>query len=130
MDSGSSCKVIYTYYFLKLNPSIRSLRVDSKIPFVGFLREHSWPLGEVPLEVIMGETIKFHTPYGIGNVLSTYELNKVEEGQKKVMETIAEVTKDVLRCVDAEERIIVNDKHPEQIVVIGKQLPTSFKRKL
>ncbi|GKA87358.1 hypothetical protein Tco_0809122 [Tanacetum coccineum] len=26
--------------------------------------------------------------------------------------------------------IVVNDKHPEQIVVIGKQLPTSFKRKL
>ncbi|GKE09326.1 hypothetical protein Tco_1412877, partial [Tanacetum coccineum] len=61
---------------------------------------------------------------------STYEPNKVEKGQKKVKETIPEVTKDVLNCVDAKERIIVNDKHPEQTVVIGKQLPTSFKRKL
>nr|GEW83617.1 reverse transcriptase domain-containing protein [Tanacetum cinerariifolium] len=45
MDSGSSCKVIYEHCFLKLKPSIRSLRVDSKIPLVGFLGEHSWPLG-------------------------------------------------------------------------------------
>ncbi|GKC89719.1 hypothetical protein Tco_1150368 [Tanacetum coccineum] len=29
-----------------------------------------------------------------------------------------------------EEKIIVNDKHPEHTIVIGKQLPTSFKRKL
>nr|GEU52241.1 hypothetical protein [Tanacetum cinerariifolium] len=29
MDSGSSCKVIYGHHFLKLKPSIRSLRVDS-----------------------------------------------------------------------------------------------------
>nr|GEY54160.1 reverse transcriptase domain-containing protein [Tanacetum cinerariifolium] len=39
-----------------LMPSIRSLRVDSKIPLVGFLGEHSWPLGEVPLEVTMGKS--------------------------------------------------------------------------
>ncbi|GJX27960.1 putative reverse transcriptase domain, ribonuclease H-like domain protein [Tanacetum coccineum] len=74
--------------------------------------------------------IKFYTLCRIGTVFSTYKPNKVEEGQKKVKETIVEVTKDVLCCVDTEERIIVNDKHPEQTVVIGKQLPTSFKRKL
>ncbi|GJW46143.1 hypothetical protein Tco_0077789, partial [Tanacetum coccineum] len=53
-----------------------------------------------------------------------------EEGQKNVKETVPEVTKDVLSCVDAKERVVVNDKHPEQTVVVGKQLPTSFKRKL
>nr|GEZ93957.1 reverse transcriptase domain-containing protein [Tanacetum cinerariifolium] len=58
------------------------------------------------------------------------EPNKVEEGQKKVKESIPEVTKDVLSYVDKEERIVVHGKHPEQIVVIGKHLPTSFKRKL
>ncbi|GKA26047.1 reverse transcriptase domain-containing protein [Tanacetum coccineum] len=48
-------------------------------------------------------SIIFYTPCVIGTVFSTYEPNKVEEGQKKVKETILEVTKD---------------------------LPTSFKRKL
>ncbi|GJZ49181.1 hypothetical protein Tco_0603371 [Tanacetum coccineum] len=74
MDSGSSCEVIYEHCFLKLNPSIKALRVDSNIPLVGFSREHSWPLGE--------------------------------------------------------EKVIVNEKHSEQMVIIGKQLPASFKKKL
>ncbi|GJZ25317.1 reverse transcriptase domain-containing protein [Tanacetum coccineum] len=56
MDSGSSCEVIYEHCFLKLNPSIRALQVDSKILLVGFSREHSCPLGEVPLEVTIGES--------------------------------------------------------------------------
>ncbi|GJV49422.1 hypothetical protein Tco_1439634, partial [Tanacetum coccineum] len=62
--------------------------------------------------------------------VKTSDTQLVEEGQKKVKETILEVTKDALSCVDAEERIIVNDKHPEQTVVIGKQLLTSFKKNL
>ncbi|GKE40309.1 hypothetical protein Tco_1463714 [Tanacetum coccineum] len=75
-------------------------------------------------------TIKFHTLCGIGSLLSTYEPNKVEEGRKKVKETTLEVMKDVVSCVDAEEKIVINDKHPEQTIVIGKQLPTNSKRKL
>nr|GEU41475.1 hypothetical protein [Tanacetum cinerariifolium] len=51
LDRGSSCEVIYEHCFLKLKPSIQSLRVDSMIPLVGFSREISWPLGEVPLEI-------------------------------------------------------------------------------
>ncbi|GJT29464.1 reverse transcriptase domain-containing protein [Tanacetum coccineum] len=43
---------------------------------------------------------------------------------------VNQVTKDVLSCVDAKERIIVNDKFLEQTLVIGKQLRTSYKRKL
>ncbi|GKB07719.1 hypothetical protein Tco_0836003 [Tanacetum coccineum] len=120
-----------------IRPSIRSLRVDSKIPLVGFSGEHSWPLREVPLDVTVGEsphtrteTLNFVIVSGIGTIFSTNEPNKVEEGHKKFKETILEVMKDVLSCVDAEERIIVNDKYPEQTVVIGKQLPTNFKRKL
>ncbi|GJZ79913.1 hypothetical protein Tco_0833244 [Tanacetum coccineum] len=74
--------------------------------------------------------IKFHTHSGIGIVFSTYEPNKVEERQKKLKETPLEIAKGVLGCVDAEERIVVNDKYPEQMIVIGKQLLTSIKRKL
>ncbi|GKB20932.1 hypothetical protein Tco_0854855 [Tanacetum coccineum] len=109
---------------IRLKPTIMSLRVDSKIPLVGFSGEHLWPLGEVPLEVTIEETpytrtetlnfvivrsnslynllirrttmqkmgivvsiihaaIKFRTPCGIGTVFSTYEPNKVKEGQEK-----------------------------------------------
>nr|GEU99574.1 reverse transcriptase domain-containing protein [Tanacetum cinerariifolium] len=66
----------------------------------------------------------------IGTVHSTYKPNKVEEGQKKFKGNTLKVTKNVLSCADVEERIIVNDKYPEQRVVIGKQLSISFKKKL
>ncbi|GKD40789.1 hypothetical protein Tco_1260996, partial [Tanacetum coccineum] len=75
-------------------------------------------------------TMKFHTPRGIRNVFSTYEPNKVKEGQKKIKESVLKATMIILSCADSTERIIVTDKHPEQTVVIGKQLPTNFKRKL
>ncbi|GJW76981.1 reverse transcriptase domain-containing protein [Tanacetum coccineum] len=55
----------------------RSLRVDSKIPLVGFSREHSWPLGEVPLEVTVGEsphTRKETLNFVIGISNSPYKL--------------------------------------------------------
>ncbi|GKC10572.1 reverse transcriptase domain-containing protein [Tanacetum coccineum] len=55
LDGGSSCDVIYEHCFLELKPSIRSLRVDSNTPLVGFSREQSWPFGEIPLEVTIGE---------------------------------------------------------------------------
>ncbi|GJS19239.1 reverse transcriptase domain-containing protein [Tanacetum coccineum] len=50
--------------------------------------------------------------------------------KKKLKETLPETEKGVLSCVNIEERIVVNDKHPEQTIVIGRQLPTSFKKKL
>ncbi|GJS11068.1 hypothetical protein Tco_0367864 [Tanacetum coccineum] len=141
MDSGSSCEVIYEHCFLKLKPSIKALRVDSKTPLVGFSEEHSWPLGKVPLEVmdcyaenghrsLYNPCIKFHTPCGIGTVFSTYEPNKVKDIQKKLKETPLEATKDVLSCVDAEEMVVVNDKYLEQTIIIGKQLSASLKKKL
>ncbi|GJZ34354.1 hypothetical protein Tco_0580171 [Tanacetum coccineum] len=149
----------------------RSLKVDFKVPLVGFSREKSWPLGEVPLEITIGDSllirtktlnflivrsnyphnlllrriamqkigimvstihkaIKFNTPSGIGIVFSTYEPNKVEERQNKLKETLLETAKGVLSCMDAEERIVVNNKYPEQTIFMGKQLPTNVKRKL
>jgi hypothetical protein len=54
MDYGSSCEVIYKHYFRKLSPTIRSKRVESRMPLVGFSGERSWPLGEIPLEVTLG----------------------------------------------------------------------------
>ncbi|GKB66066.1 reverse transcriptase domain-containing protein [Tanacetum coccineum] len=65
MDSGTSCEVIYKHCFLKLKPSIMSLRIDSKTPLVGFSGEHSWPLGEVPLEITIGDS-----PYARTEILN------------------------------------------------------------
>ncbi|GJS12512.1 reverse transcriptase domain-containing protein [Tanacetum coccineum] len=171
MDSESSCEVIYEQCFLKLKPSIRSIRVDSKVPLISFSREHSLPLGEVPLEITMGEgpftrmevldfvivrsnsphnlilertamqkmgivvstihkAIKFHTSKGVGTVLSTYKPDKTGEGQKKLKETSQKATNDILSCMNAEEEIVINHKYLDQTIIIGRQLPTSFMKRL
>ncbi|GJW24892.1 reverse transcriptase domain-containing protein [Tanacetum coccineum] len=71
-------------------------------------------------------SVKFHTPCGIGTVFSTYKPNKIEKGQKKVKENILEVMKNVLSCVDTEERIIVNGI-PRTIMVGGNPFNTKHK---
>ncbi|GKA03234.1 hypothetical protein Tco_0676015 [Tanacetum coccineum] len=76
------------------------------------------------------EAIKFHTPGGIGTVFLAYEPDKIGEGQKRIKGISQEATKDILSCLDVEERIIVNETYPEQTIAIEKQLPTSFKKKL
>ncbi|GKD56104.1 reverse transcriptase domain-containing protein, partial [Tanacetum coccineum] len=76
MDNGSSCEVIYDHCFLRLKPSIRSLRVDSKTPLVGFFEEHSWPLGKVPLEITIGGK-PFNTEHRLN------EFNHIEQVKQK-----------------------------------------------
>ncbi|GJS17711.1 reverse transcriptase domain-containing protein [Tanacetum coccineum] len=71
--------------------------------------------------------IKFHTEKEIRTVLSTYEAN---EGTKRAKKIPATSKERVLSCVNAEEKIIVNDKYPDQMVTIGKQLPDHFKKEL
>ncbi|GJR30605.1 hypothetical protein Tco_1106837 [Tanacetum coccineum] len=123
LDDRSLCEVIYEHCFLKLKLSIRSLRVDSKVPFVGFSGEKSWPIGEVPLEITIGE----------GPLTTTKTLRfviELEEGQRTISEEQQKEGKDILSCVDAEEWIVVNDQYPEQTIAIGRQLPTKIKIKL
>ncbi|GJX11313.1 reverse transcriptase domain-containing protein [Tanacetum coccineum] len=54
MDSGSSCEIIYEHCFLKLKPSIQASKVDSHVPLVGFSGEKSQAIGEVLLEITIG----------------------------------------------------------------------------
>ncbi|GKG03355.1 hypothetical protein Tco_0310991, partial [Tanacetum coccineum] len=61
MDSESSCEIIYEHCFQKLKPSIKASKVDSKVPLVGFSGEHSWPIGEVPLEITIGDAPFYRT---------------------------------------------------------------------
>ncbi|GJW83446.1 reverse transcriptase domain-containing protein [Tanacetum coccineum] len=76
------------------------------------------------------EAIKFHTAKGIGTVFSTHESDKIKEGMKKVRETPPASIKGVLSCAKAEEKVVINDRYPEQTVTIGKQLPEHFKERL
>ncbi|GJV38128.1 hypothetical protein Tco_1410605 [Tanacetum coccineum] len=124
MDSGSYYEVIYKHCFLKLKPSIRSLRVDSEIPLVGFSRKQSWSLGEVHLEVTIGES-----PYTRTEILnfviirsnSSYNLLF----RRNVMQKIGIVVSTIHAAVKFHTPFLDG-----LTVVIGKQLPTSFKRKL
>nr|GEW40175.1 hypothetical protein [Tanacetum cinerariifolium] len=94
IDSGSSCEVIYEHCFMKLKPSIRASKINSKVPLIGFSGKKSWSSGEIPLEITIGRTsmqkigivvstiyvaMKFHTAKGIGTVFSTHESNKIKE---------------------------------------------------
>ncbi|GJV20745.1 reverse transcriptase domain-containing protein [Tanacetum coccineum] len=168
MDSRSTCEIIYEHCFEKLNPTIKATKVDLKTPLVGFSRERSWSIGEVPLEITIGDAplsrtetlnfiivrsdsshnmllgrttmqrmgivvstihraIKFHTKKRIGTVLLADE---TEEGTKKTRKILATNEEKVLSCINAEEKIIVNDKYPDQTVTIRKQLPEHFKKEL
>nr|GEZ62832.1 reverse transcriptase domain-containing protein [Tanacetum cinerariifolium] len=95
--------------------SIGSLKVDSKVSPVSFSGEHSWPLGEVLLEITIGDdpftrmqTLNFVT------VRSNSPHNLLLE--RTTMQMIG-----ILRTIMVEG---------EQTIFIEKQLPTSFKRKL
>ncbi|GJY31556.1 reverse transcriptase domain-containing protein [Tanacetum coccineum] len=168
MDSGSSCKIIYEHCFEKLNPAIKATKVDLKTLLVGFSRERSWSIGEVPLEITIGDAplsrtenlnfvivrsdssqnmllgrtvmqrmgiivstihraIKFHTKKGIGTVFLT---NKADEGAKRARKIPVINKERILRYVNTEEKIIVNDKYPDQTMIIGRQLPNHFKKEL
>ncbi|GJY40516.1 putative reverse transcriptase domain-containing protein, partial [Tanacetum coccineum] len=143
-------------------------RVDLKTPLVGFSRERSWSVGEVPLEITIGDAplsrtetlnfvivrfdsshnmllgrtmmqrmgievstihgaIKFHTEKGIGTVFSTDE---ADEGAKRAKKIPVINKERILNCVNAEEKIIVNDKYPNQTMIIRRQLPNHFKKEL
>ncbi|GKB40630.1 hypothetical protein Tco_0885572 [Tanacetum coccineum] len=71
--------------------------------------------------------IKFHTKKGIGTVLS---IGETDEGTKRARKIPTKNEERVLSCVHTEEKIIVNDKYPDQTVAIGKQLPEHFKKEL
>ncbi|GJY25105.1 hypothetical protein Tco_0399831 [Tanacetum coccineum] len=149
LDGGSSCDVIYEQCFLKLKPSIRSLRLDSNTPLVGFSGEQSWPLGEIPLEVMIGEGLianhyatngdrGVHSPWSykishaqsIGTIFSEYNSQKPKEEEDGPTNKYQGNKENVLSCIDIKEKMVINDKYPEQKITIGRQLPTRIKIRL
>ncbi|GKA70141.1 hypothetical protein Tco_0776205 [Tanacetum coccineum] len=66
---------------------------------------------------------------GVGNVTSRLaKTGKNETTEARRTLTISK--KRIPSCDDPEEKIIVNDKYPEQMVTIRKQLPEHFKKEL
>nr|GEX18582.1 hypothetical protein [Tanacetum cinerariifolium] len=109
MDSGSSCEIIYKSCFEKLNPTIKATKVDLKTPLVGFSRQRSWSIGEVSLEITIGDApflrtktlnfviVRYDSPYNmllgitamqmIGMVVSTIH-EAIKFNTKKGIETV------------------------------------------
>ncbi|GJX13424.1 putative reverse transcriptase domain-containing protein [Tanacetum coccineum] len=103
--------------------------VKSDFPYNMLLGRTTMQRMGIVVSTIHG-AIKFHTTEGIGTVFSTYESDKVKEGVKKVRKTPAASEKGVFSCTTTEEKVIINNKYPEQTVTIKKQLPKHFKRRL
>ncbi|GKA15868.1 reverse transcriptase domain-containing protein [Tanacetum coccineum] len=139
MDSGSSWEKSWAIEVVLLEITIGNAPVTRSITLNFIIVRSNSPynmlLGRTAMQKIrmvvskIHGAVKFHTTQGIRTVFSTYESNKIE-GVKKVRETSPANTKGVLSCIDTKEKIIVNNKYPEQTVTIGKQLPEHFKERL
>ncbi|GJZ41664.1 hypothetical protein Tco_0588550, partial [Tanacetum coccineum] len=139
MDNRSSCEIIYEHCFEKLNPTIKSAKLDFKTPLVGFSGELSWSVGEVLLEITIGdapfsrtETLNFVIVKSDSshNMLLGRTTNEADEGKKRASKIPATSEERILSCANIEEQIIVNDKYPDQTVTIEKQQPNHFKKEL
>ncbi|XP_071699610.1 uncharacterized protein [Rutidosis leptorrhynchoides] len=80
------------------------------------------------------QLVKFHTPEGIGTLVSTYDREKVimaiRETRERPGECILETREEALSEGLSEEKISINPLFPEQEVTIGVSLPTKMKKKL
>ncbi|GKA68392.1 hypothetical protein Tco_0768309 [Tanacetum coccineum] len=93
-------------------------------------------IGEVLLEITIGDTplsrsdtlnfviVRSNSLYNM--LLGRTAIRKIG---MKIKETSPVNTKGVFSYTDAEEKIIVNSKYPEQTVTIRKQLPEHFKER-
>ncbi|GJT28205.1 hypothetical protein Tco_0908480 [Tanacetum coccineum] len=101
---------------------------------VGFSGEESWLLGEIPLEVTIGEgplTITKTLTFVIVRSDSPHNLllGKIVIQEMGIVVSTGDA-KDILSCIDTEEKTVIDDEYPEQKVTIGRQLPTRIKMRL
>ncbi|XP_071704966.1 uncharacterized protein [Rutidosis leptorrhynchoides] len=55
LDGGSTCDVMYEHCFAQLNLAIRTRLSPAQAPLVGFSGERCWAIGEIKLELTIGE---------------------------------------------------------------------------
>nr|XP_043637874.1 uncharacterized protein LOC122608865 [Erigeron canadensis] len=169
LDTGSGCEIMYEHCFLKLKTTLRKRRKDNISPLVGFSNERTWSLGEITLNVTIGEAprirsealtfvivraespyniilgrpamrklgmvpspihaiVKFPTPRGIGFVKT--EPHPEVQCSQVLSPKAGECSKKKENLETETEKIFINNKYPDQHIMIGKQLPTDYKRKL
>nr|GEZ12752.1 reverse transcriptase domain-containing protein [Tanacetum cinerariifolium] len=56
VDGGSSMEIFYEHCFNRLRPKIKSQMVPATTSLTGFSGETIWPLGQLRLRVIIGDT--------------------------------------------------------------------------
>nr|GEZ14628.1 hypothetical protein [Tanacetum cinerariifolium] len=156
MDSGSSCEWRDSSGNHDRRPSSRKegnpqlFIVRSDSPYSMLLGRTKMKMGMIVSTI--HRAIKFHTAKGIKTVFSTYESDKIKEGMKKVremppaskkgeakekikegMKKVREMPpaskKGVFSCTKAKEKVVINDKYPEQTVTIENQLQEHFKER-
>ncbi|GJZ97111.1 reverse transcriptase domain-containing protein [Tanacetum coccineum] len=71
--------------------------------------------------------IKFHTPNSVGTIVSEHNSQRSIEEEENSANSGQGNAKDILSCIDTEEKIEIKDEYPEQKVTIGRQLPTRVK---
>ncbi|GKC69778.1 hypothetical protein Tco_1115661 [Tanacetum coccineum] len=79
---------------------------------------------------IVHGAIKFHMPKGIGTIFLEYNSQKPKEEKDGSTNKYQGNEEIILSCIDTEERVVINDKYPEQKITIGRQLPTRIKIRL
>ncbi|GJZ12315.1 hypothetical protein Tco_0648780 [Tanacetum coccineum] len=133
LDGGASCNIIYEHYFLKLRKEVRERRKDIHTTLSRFSDEQVIPLGEISLQITIGEAphhMLYQSEIGPRVIMSEYQDIRRCKQIKRLNESFPEASIMVSGCVNPEEKVVVNQKYPKQIVTIGRQLPTQFKQKL
>ncbi|GKD35540.1 reverse transcriptase domain-containing protein, partial [Tanacetum coccineum] len=138
MDSGSSYEVIYEHCFLKLKPSIQASKVNSQVQLVGFSGEKSWAIGEVLLEITIGdapvsrsETLNFvivrsNSPYNM--LLGRTVMQKIGMVVSTIHEAVKFHTTQGIRIMfSTHESDKIVEGIPRTIMVDGKPFNTEHK---
>nr|GEY29394.1 hypothetical protein [Tanacetum cinerariifolium] len=140
IDSGSSCEVIYEHCFTKIRPS----KIDLKVPLIGFSREESWSIWEIPLEITIGDAplvrketlnfviVKSNSPYNM--LLGRIAMQKigivVSTIHNAIKFHIAKGVGSVFLTYESDEVKEGMKKYPEQTITIRRHLPEHFKGRL
>ncbi|GJW04206.1 reverse transcriptase domain-containing protein [Tanacetum coccineum] len=70
--------------------------------------------------------IKFHTPNGIGTIFSEHNSQRLMEEEGNSTNNGQGDAKDILSCIDIEEKIVIDDEYPEQKTWVSN--PISVKK--
>nr|GEU37340.1 hypothetical protein [Tanacetum cinerariifolium] len=76
---------------------------------------------------IVHGAIKFHTPNGVGIIFLEHNSQRSREEEGNSTNNGQGNAKNILSCIDTEEKTVIDDEYPEQKITIARQLPTRIK---